>query len=107
MSSAGDEARLQNARETIDCMFLPPITRGKLTRKHYTIYHNFYKLVQFPPHTDLGWTDDEGLDKQTLSICVGMIEAGANPDTLAVSSSTSTGGIFMGEGKRELMLGCR
>ena len=25
-----------------------------------------------------------GLDKQTLSICVGMIEAGANPDTLAV-----------------------
>lgn len=26
-----------------------------------------------------------GLDKQTLSICVGMIEAGANPDTLAVS----------------------
>lgn len=27
----------------------------------------------------------QGLDKQTLSICVGMIEAGANPDTLAVS----------------------
>jgi len=34
---------------------------------------------------DVNWTDDEGLDKQTLSICVGMIEAGANPDTLAVS----------------------
>jgi mitotic-spindle organizing protein 1 len=29
--------------------------------------------------------DQTGLDKQTLSICVGMIEAGANPDTLAVS----------------------
>ncbi|OCF36836.1 mitotic spindle organizing protein 1 [Kwoniella heveanensis BCC8398] len=42
MSSAQDEARLQNARETIDC-----------------------------------------LDKNTLSICVGMIEQGANPDTLA------------------------
>jgi len=26
----------------------------------------------------------KGLDKQTLSVCVGMIEAGANPDTLAV-----------------------
>ncbi|OCF42881.1 mitotic spindle organizing protein 1 [Kwoniella heveanensis CBS 569] len=42
MSSGQDEARLQNARETIDC-----------------------------------------LDKNTLSICVGMIEQGANPDALA------------------------
>jgi len=32
--------------------------------------------------------DVSGLDKQTLSVCVGMIEAGANPDTLAVSLST-------------------
>ncbi len=34
---------------------------------------------------------DAGLDKQTLSICVGMIEAGANPDTLAVSFFARTG----------------
>ncbi|ORY33964.1 mitotic-spindle organizing gamma-tubulin ring associated-domain-containing protein [Naematelia encephala] len=53
MSSASDEARLENARETIDTL------------------HDLSQLLQ------------TGLDKQTLSICVGMIEAGANPDTLA------------------------
>ncbi|RSH78635.1 uncharacterized protein EHS24_002364 [Apiotrichum porosum] len=45
--------RLQNARETLDTL------------------HDLSQLLQ------------TGLDKQTLSICVGMIEAGANPDTLA------------------------
>ena len=35
-----------------------------------------------------------------------MIEAGANPDTLAVSSSTSRGGNSERE-KRELIIGCR
>jgi hypothetical protein len=34
-----------------------------------------------------------GLDKQVLSICVGMIEQGANPDTLAVRP---TNGICLG-----------
>ncbi|WWC61881.1 mitotic-spindle organizing protein 1 [Kwoniella dejecticola CBS 10117] len=55
MSSAAawDEARLQNARETIDSL------------------HDLSQLLQ------------TGLDKNTLSICVGMIEQGANPDTLA------------------------
>ena len=33
---------------------------------------------------DLSQLLQTGLDKQTLSICVGMIESGANPDTLAV-----------------------
>ncbi|WOO83019.1 Mitotic-spindle organizing protein 1 [Vanrija pseudolonga] len=32
---------------------------------------------------DLSQLLQTGLDKQTLSICVGMLEAGANPDTLA------------------------
>ncbi|WVR07048.1 mitotic-spindle organizing protein 1 [Kwoniella sp. DSM 27419] len=53
MSSAQDEQRLQNARETIDSL------------------HDLSQLLQ------------TGLDKNTLSICVGMIEQGANPDTLA------------------------
>ncbi|KAI9639806.1 mitotic-spindle organizing gamma-tubulin ring associated-domain-containing protein [Dioszegia hungarica] len=53
MSSTQDELRLQNARETIDSL------------------HDLSQLLS------------TGLDKQQLSICVGMIEAGANPDTLA------------------------
>ncbi|KAL7420648.1 hypothetical protein Q5752_004599 [Cryptotrichosporon argae] len=48
-----DDARLQNARETIESL------------------------------NDLSQLLQTGLDKQTLSICVGMIEAGANPDALA------------------------
>ena len=32
-----------------------------------------------------------GLDKQTLSICVRMIEDGANPETLAVSVLCAVG----------------
>ncbi|KLT41390.1 hypothetical protein CC85DRAFT_247793, partial [Cutaneotrichosporon oleaginosum] len=32
---------------------------------------------------DLSLLLQTGLDKQTLSICIGMIEHGANPDTLA------------------------
>ncbi|WWC89318.1 mitotic-spindle organizing protein 1 [Kwoniella dendrophila CBS 6074] len=52
-SSKDDEARLQNARETIDSL------------------HDLSQLLQ------------TGLDKNTLSICVSMIEQGANPDTLA------------------------
>ncbi|KAK1924222.1 mitotic-spindle organizing gamma-tubulin ring associated-domain-containing protein [Papiliotrema laurentii] len=51
--SSSDEARLKNARETVDSLF------------------------------DLSQLLQTGLDKHTLSICVGMIEAGANPDTLA------------------------
>ncbi|WWC70201.1 mitotic-spindle organizing protein 1 [Kwoniella pini CBS 10737] len=50
---SSDEARLQNARETIDSL------------------HDLSQLL------------NTGLDKNTLSICVGMIEQGANPDTLA------------------------
>ncbi|GFZ43918.1 Mitotic-spindle organizing protein 1 [Saitozyma sp. JCM 24511] len=53
MASTQDEARLQNARETIDSL------------------HDLSQLLE------------TGLDKQALSICVGMIEQGANPDTLA------------------------
>ncbi|KAK8864407.1 mitotic-spindle organizing protein 1 [Kwoniella newhampshirensis] len=53
MSSAQDEAILQNARDTIDSLY------------------------------DLSQLLQTGLDKNTLSVCVGMIEQGANPDTLA------------------------
>ncbi|OXG89345.1 mitotic-spindle organizing protein 1 [Cryptococcus neoformans Gb118] len=53
MSSTQDEAILRNARETIDSLY------------------------------DLSQLLQTGLDKGTLSICVGMIEQGANPDTLA------------------------
>ncbi|WVQ80649.1 mitotic-spindle organizing protein 1 [Cryptococcus sp. DSM 104549] len=53
MSAAQDEARMQNARETVDSLY------------------------------DLSQLLQTGLDKNTLSICVGMIENGANPDTLA------------------------
>ncbi|AFR92322.1 mitotic-spindle organizing protein 1 [Cryptococcus neoformans] len=53
MSSTQDEAILRNARETIDSLY------------------------------DLSQLLQTGLDKSTLSICVGMIEQGANPDTLA------------------------
>ncbi|KIR24808.1 mitotic-spindle organizing protein 1 [Cryptococcus deuterogattii 99/473] len=53
MTSTQDEAILRNARETIDSLY------------------------------DLSQLLQTGLDKSTLSICVGMIEQGANPDTLA------------------------
>ncbi|WVQ72593.1 mitotic-spindle organizing protein 1 [Cryptococcus sp. DSM 104548] len=53
MASSPDDARLQTARETIDSLY------------------------------DLSQLLQTGLDKNTLSICVGMIEQGANPDTLA------------------------
>ncbi|ORX36607.1 mitotic-spindle organizing gamma-tubulin ring associated-domain-containing protein [Kockovaella imperatae] len=53
MAPTGDEARLQSARETIDALY------------------------------DLSQLLQTGLDKQTLSICTGMIEAGTNPETLA------------------------
>ncbi|RSH87342.1 hypothetical protein EHS25_003251 [Saitozyma podzolica] len=59
MASTQDEARLQNARETIDSL------------------HDLSQLLE------------TGLDKQVLSICVGMIEQGANPDTLAPNRSAS------------------
>jgi hypothetical protein len=52
------------------------------------------RYASLHPGSDHGCVRDQqevslttGLDKQTLSICVGMIEAGANPDTLAVSLS--------------------
>jgi hypothetical protein len=74
----------------------------ELTRKHYTIYHNFSKQVRSPICAygmNNGWW--KGLDKQTLSICVGMIEAGANPDTLAVSTNPESELREIG-----LMIGC-
>lgn len=87
MSSAGDEARLQNARETIDCMTpLHLLQHQDLTQCSITWFIPitsdwFVPLISWIHGHRADWT---GLDKQTLSICVGMIEAGANPDTLAV-----------------------
>ncbi|RXK35015.1 mitotic-spindle organizing protein 1 [Tremella mesenterica] len=52
-TSSSAEMRLKNARETIDALY------------------------------DLSQLLQTGLDKQTLSICVGMIENGAHPDGLA------------------------
>lgn len=76
--------RLQNARETLD---------SELHNDQYSssqpALHDLSQLLQTGTHRlRIGPqqnTDAPGLDKQTLSICVGMIEAGANPDTLAVS----------------------
>ncbi|EIW70654.1 hypothetical protein TREMEDRAFT_20317, partial [Tremella mesenterica DSM 1558] len=53
-TSSSAEMRLKNARETIDALY------------------DLSQLLQ-----------TAGLDKQTLSICVGMIENGAHPDGLA------------------------
>ncbi|KAL1409174.1 hypothetical protein Q8F55_006004 [Vanrija albida] len=50
---------------------MPADDRQKNARETLDTLHDLSQLLQ------------TGLDKQTLSICVGMLEAGANPDTLA------------------------
>jgi hypothetical protein len=47
MSSAADEARLQNARETIDCMFIDVVGISLMTPKaDHVALHDMSQLLQ-------------------------------------------------------------